>query len=178
MPDPVLILSGPPGAGKTTIADILATVGGRRVHLESDLFFRFICAGYVEPWKPEAHRQNVGVMRIVAAAAAGYAEAGYITIIDGIISPRWFLDSMRDGLEATGNTVAYCVLRAPLAVCAERVASREANRITDLSVLERVWSDFADLGSLEGHVIDTDDRDSTWVAEKVAQRCKEGLLHL
>lgn len=178
MPDPVLILSGPPGVGKTTTAGILSTAAGRRAHLESDLFFRFIRGGYIEPWKPEAHGQNVGVMQIVAAAAAGYAEAGYSTIIDGIISPRWFLDPMRDALEETGKTVAYCVLRAPIAVCAERVVSREASPITDYSVLERVWSDFSDLGSLEDHVIDTDSKGSAWVAERVAERFEEGLLQL
>jgi hypothetical protein len=40
-------------------------------------FFDFIEGGYVEPWKAEAHEQNVTVMQIVAEAAAGYANAGY-----------------------------------------------------------------------------------------------------
>jgi adenylate kinase family enzyme len=46
----MLILTGPPGAGKTTPAYKLATDHERAVHLESDLFFDFIRAGFVEPW--------------------------------------------------------------------------------------------------------------------------------
>jgi adenylate kinase family enzyme len=68
--DRVLIVPGAPGAGKTTVARLLAARSERAVHLESDAFFHFIRSGYVEPWKPEAHAQNTTVMRIVAATAA------------------------------------------------------------------------------------------------------------
>jgi adenylate kinase family enzyme len=82
-----LILTGAPGSGKTTVAGLLAAKSKRSVHLESDRFFHFIQAGYIEPWEPESHEQNTAVMRIVAQAAASYADAGYFTIIDGIIIP-------------------------------------------------------------------------------------------
>jgi AAA domain len=50
---PVLILTGPPGAGKTTAARVLAERSERAVHVESDRFFEFIRSGLVDPWKPE-----------------------------------------------------------------------------------------------------------------------------
>jgi tRNA uridine 5-carbamoylmethylation protein Kti12 len=78
VPEPILILTGPPGAGKTTTARLLTTGPERAAHLESDSFFHFIRAGYVEPWKPESDEQNTTVMRIVAAAAAGYAGGGLL----------------------------------------------------------------------------------------------------
>ena len=176
MPDPILILSGPPGVGKTTTARLLAAGSERAVHLESDSFFHFIRAGYVEPWKQESHKQNTTVMQIVAAAAAGYAEAGYFTIIDGIISPRWFFDPLRDALQAAGHAVAYAVHRAPLAVCASRAASRKERRIADPSVIEQLWRDFADLGSLEDHAIDSDGKSAEQVVVEVAQCLGDGTL--
>ena len=116
------------------------------------------------------------VMRIVAAAAAGYADAGYFTIVDGIISPRWFFEPLRDALQAAGHAVAYVVLCAPLVVCASRAASREARPLAGATILEQLWRDFADLGPLQPHAIDSDGKSAEQVAEEVAQCLREGLL--
>ncbi len=150
---PVLILTGPPGVGKTTVAAVLARRHSPAVHLEADTFFRFIRSGYVEPWKPESHDQNRLVMGIVADAAAAYAAAGYFTIVDGIVIPRWFLAPLRDRFRLAGLEVAYVVARAPLSVCAARIREREG-LLGDPPAIERLWSEFADLGDLEGHAVD------------------------
>jgi hypothetical protein len=174
--DPVLILTGPPGSGKTTTARLLAANAERAVHLESDSFFRFIQTGFIEPWKPESHEQNTIVMRIVAGAAAGYADAGYFTIVDGIISPGWFFEPLMDSLRDAGHRVAYAILRPSLAVCASRAVGHGSGRLSDASVVERLWQDFADLGSLERHVIDIDTQSADEVAGLLGQRLRDGDL--
>ena len=173
---PVLIVTGPPGVGKTTAAGILAARFGQAVHLEADVFFRFVRSGYVEPWKPESHEQNETVMRIVAGAAAGYAAAGYFTIVDGIVIPAWFLAPLRDALRSAGHPVAYAVLRAPFPTCRERVQNREGEPPVDSNALEQIWESFADLGSFEQNALDVGDRNPEEVADLLAQRLTDGIL--
>jgi predicted kinase len=173
---PVLILSGPPGVGKTTAAAGLAARFARAAHLESDAFFRFVRSGYVEPWKPESQEQNQVVMGIVAGAAAGYAAAGYFTIVDGIVIPRWFLGPLRDALHGAGHAVAYAVLRAPLAVCTERVQAREGEPPIEIDAIAGLWRDFTELGELERNVIEAGGSSPEEVADLIAQRLSDGQL--
>ncbi len=162
--------------GKTTAAGILAARAEQAVHLEADAFFRFIRSGYVEPWKPESHAQNEIVMRAVASAVSNYAAAGYLTIVDGIVIPAWFLKPLRDALKKAGYAAAYAVLRAPLSVCMERVQSREGEPPIDAGAIEQLWRSFEDLGEFERNAIDVGGRDPEEAADLLSQQLDDGLL--
>jgi predicted kinase len=173
---PVLIITGPPGTGKTATAAALVERSPRAVHLEADRFFQFIRSDYVEPWKPESSEQNRVVMRIVAEAAAGYAEAGYFTVIDGIVIPGWFLEPVRDALRDAGHPVALAVLRTPLPVCLERLREREGEPSADSGAIEQLWRSFADVGRFEANVLDLDGEAPDEVSEALARHLEDGRL--
>jgi predicted kinase len=164
--------------GKTTAARILAGGPAPSAHLEADTFFNFIGAGFVEPWKAESREQNEAVMRIVAAAAAGYAEAGYHTIVEGIFIPGWFLEPVRDALHGKGHSVAYAVLRAPLAVCSTRVQAREGDPPIDEAAVEQVGRSFDELGDFEPNALDVEGLGPEEVAVLLRRQLAEGRLRV
>ncbi|HYG92510.1 MAG TPA: AAA family ATPase, partial [Nocardioides sp.] len=59
----VIVLTGPPGAGKTTTARTLAGSFAKAVHLHTDDFWHCIVAGAVPPYLPESDEQNQTVVR-------------------------------------------------------------------------------------------------------------------
>ena len=70
----IVIVSGPPGSGKSSVCESLCERYDRTVHLETDVLFAAIRMGYEKPWKPGTSRQNAmdsrtATVRVAAEAA-------------------------------------------------------------------------------------------------------------
>lgn len=84
----IYIISGLPGAGKSTVSYILAKSFERGVHIEADLVQQMIVAGSVWPeWEPhdEAMQQFALRRRNVSLLADSFCEAGFAPVIDDIV---------------------------------------------------------------------------------------------
>jgi cytidylate kinase len=171
---PLIVVSGPPGAGKSTVARVVAGAFPKSALVRGDDFFAFLANGSVEPWLPEADRQNEVVLN-AAAAAAGHLAAGGLTVVyDGVVGP-WFLPGFAS---ATGLAeISYIVLVPSEEQCLARVANRSGHGFTDAEAARQMYREFA--------AADLDDRhrleeppgaDANAVAEAVLLRFRRGTL--
>ncbi|MEV4313718.1 AAA family ATPase [Actinocrispum sp. NPDC049592] len=159
----VIILTGPPGAGKTTVAEVLATNASvPTVHLVTDQFYRSIRAGFVLPFLPEAQRQNEVVIEAIVGTTRTFARGGYDVVVDGIVGP-WFLAPFRDAF----SELSYVVLRPDLETTLTRARERAGRELKDVAAITGLYGAFAQLGELEDYVIDTRDLDVEQTAAEV-----------
>ena len=136
----LVVISGPPGAGKSTVAGLIAELLRPSVLVEGDAFFGFLRGG-LEPWDPESDLQNEVVAGAAGAAAGRFVEGGLPTVYDGVLGP-WHLPAF---LEATGlDAVDYAVLVPSLPTVLLRVEHRADHPFDDRSVAQVMHREFAD----------------------------------
>lgn len=146
----LLVVTGPPGAGKSTVARIVADRVERSVLVESDSFFGFLASGAIQPWLPEAADQNEIVTRAAAAAAGGYVSGGYTTVYDGVVGPL-FLPTFASA--AGLDRLDYVILLPSVEQCVERVATRRDHRFRDERTTRKLHAEFAGADIDRRHVV-------------------------
>jgi adenylate kinase family enzyme len=174
----VIILTGPPAAGKTTVAKLLA-VGASvpTVHLTTDLFYRSIRTGFVLPYLPEAQRQNDVVIEAIVGTVVTFARGGYDVVVDGIVGP-WFLPPFRAASEHDDLAMSYIVLRPDLDTTLSRAQKRVGRELRDVDAITGLHAAFERLGDLEDHVIDSADLDAEQTTAEVRRVVASGTLRL
>lgn len=172
----LLVVTGPPGSGKSTVCEALADRWEPSVLVGGDAFFAFLRRGSIAPWLPGAHAQNDTTVRAAAAAAGRFAAGGMTVVYDGVIG-QWFLPTFAalTGIEA----IDYVVLLPPVETCLERVATRTGHGFTDLDAARHMHEDFvratAEQGSPPPGVVLTDlPDDVTGVADAIVAAVRSG----
>jgi cytidylate kinase len=139
LPVSLLVITGPPGVGKSTVAALVADRLPRSVLIEGDAFFAFLRQGAIQPWLPESHAQNEIVIDAAAVATGRFAR-DYPTVYDGVVGP-WFVDTF---LAGTGlDALDYAILLPDVEVCVERVMSRVGHGFRDEAAARKMHGEFA-----------------------------------
>jgi predicted kinase len=178
----ILLLTGSPGCGKTTLAPLVADRHDPSACLDLDWFFARLRRGAVEPWKHEAHAQNRVVLGAGAEAVAAFARGGYFTVAEGILYP-FMLDLFATACEPHETELHYAVLRAPIGVVQQRVQDRRdeplhAGALADAAVVDDLWTQFERHGVAERHRVDSGARGPDVVAEEIDRRFGAGDFRL
>ncbi len=82
----LIIITGPPGAGKSTVSQALALKLKKPVYLPTDIIRSFFVNGSYVPWdtSPKAKRQHRLFEDVVTSMVEQYITNGYKVILDGI----------------------------------------------------------------------------------------------
>jgi adenylate kinase family enzyme len=173
----LLILTGPPGAGKTTASQLVASHFDPSAVIEADWFWNTVVNGGIAPWENEAEHQNIAMLRASLSAAARLSSAGYATILDGIVGP-WYMHVVRDELAKVQVPVSYVVLRPVLEECLARSVirrseARHANALAEEGPIRHMYQEYSRLGAFETHVLDNTAHDETTTADQILAVLRE-----
>ncbi len=109
MPNQLVILSGPPHAGKSATAEALCQRYDRMLHIDVSVLRDFLRMGRLRPWdgSPEGRRQRGLHIASAVAMARRFLEAGYGVVIDDVVAPDDLpvYEAALDGCPATAHLV-------------------------------------------------------------------------
>ncbi|MCH8205805.1 MAG: AAA family ATPase [Chloroflexi bacterium] len=115
------LVTGIPGAGKSTVAHRLAQRFGRGVYIPGDQVHDMIVSGQVEPdgeSRREAERQIGLTQRNCCQLAQSFSDAEFIPVLDWVVRQGGDLAAFLQGL--SGLTVHLVVLAPTLSTVARR----------------------------------------------------------
>lgn len=169
----LIIVTGPPGAGKSTVSGLVADSFDSSVLIPADWFFGLWRRGAIAPWLPQALPQTSVAADAAAAATSAFARADCRVVYDGFIPPG---DLPGFAAAAGLSVLHYAVILPPVTTCTDRVASRAGHGFTSVDATRAMHRDFAQAALDARHLITDAEAAPEDVARQILDRLAAGSL--
>jgi chloramphenicol 3-O-phosphotransferase len=162
----LVIISGPPSAGKSATAEALCLRYDRMLHIDVEALRGFLRMGRLRPGdsSPEGERQRALFIAAACDMARRFIDAGYGVVIDDVVTQDE-LPLFREGLAGSGATAHFVVLLPKL----EELLPRRAAPPERIRELHRRFAEWESVAT-----IDPEDLAPELVADRVMALAAEG----
>lgn len=172
----VIVISGPPGAGKSAVARAICERFDRMLLIEVDELRRWVCAGYRRPWDGDA--QAAEQQRLVARAACAVAREAiatrYAVAICDVAGPA-LAGVYREALEGAAVGAHFVTLLPDLETTLARGAAGAAPQPERSREVHAQFRAAYEAGELPGAVLDSSaDADAYVTADRLQELVARG----
>ncbi len=152
----VILVTGPAGAGKTSVARAICERFDRMLHIDVDTLRHWVVAGYRHPWADDrqAAEQRLLATRNASAIARESVTMRYAAVIDDVVTSE-VAGQYRETLAGLAVPVHFVTLLPSLEVAVTRDAGRAASIPDRARALHQQFTREAVEGRIPGYVLDS-----------------------